>query len=342
MAKKNLSILLSVAVSVFLLGILAVQIDIQDLMQTFANIYYPALLAFMAIAFTAAALRALRYKLLLRPYPISFGNILLVTFIRNLFVDLLPARIGSLSYIYVLNKKLKYSFEAATSTFVLSFLLDFLTLSPFLILSIIFVGIGTISISNATILLCFSLIFLAFFALILWKIVPVFSMLFNLYKFLLKTFHLEKKKWALISQEKFSLTISCLFQIKKNKIEWPIFLLSLLIRLAKYGSLYSLLFALMHSHGFLLTGLSFWKTILGITGAEFTSILPVKGIAGFGTWESAWALTFQLMDFESRFAIISGIGIHLITNIFEYSLGICAILILSLPFHKNAASNKNP
>ena len=102
--------------------------------------------------------------------------------------------------------------------------------------------------------------------------------------------------------------------------------------LAKYGSLYFLLFSLLQNHGFSFANLSFWKTILGITGAEMTGALPIKGIAGFGTWASGWALTFQLMDFEQRIAILSGIGVHLISNIFEYSLGILSIIILTLPF----------
>jgi hypothetical protein len=93
-----------------------------------------------------------------------------------------------------------------------------------------------------------------------------------------------------------------------------------------------LLLSLLKNHGYTLSNLSLWKTILGITGAEMTGALPIKGIAGFGTWESGWALTFQLMDFEQRIAILSGIGVHLISNIFEYSLGILSILILSLPF----------
>jgi hypothetical protein len=77
--------------------------------------------------------------------------------------------------------------------------------------------------------------------------------------------------------------------------------------------------------------LSFWKTILGTTGAELTSALPVKGLGGFGTWESAWALTFRLMDFDPELAILSGIGVHLLTNLFEYTLGIAAVLVLVFP-----------
>jgi glycosyltransferase 2 family protein len=62
-----------------------------------------------------------------------------------------------------------------------------------------------------------------------------------------------------------------------------------------------------------------------------TSVLPVKGIGGFGTWESAWALTLRLMHFSPNLAVISGIGVHLITNFFEYFLGIISLLILYFP-----------
>ena len=92
-----------------------------------------------------------------------------------------------------------------------------------------------------------------------------------------------------------------------------------------------LLAALLRSHGYGLKGISIFKTILGITGAELTSALPVKGLGGFGTWESAWALTFQMMDFDPKIAVLSGLGVHLITNLFEYSLGIGAVVLLALP-----------
>lgn len=145
------------------------------------------------------------------------------------------------------------------------------------------------------------------------------------------------------STEKIRLTINNLDQIKHKKIYWPIFFLSLCIRLAKYSSLYFLLFSLLRGHGFSYKNLSFWKTILGITGAELTEALPIKGIGGFGTWESGWALTFKLLSFEPRIAILSGIGVHVITNLFEYMLGIASILILTLPYiRKGKAESVSP
>ena len=332
MSKKRLiSLLLSILLTIILAWLLLSRITLDDLAQTFSNIFYPALFAFIMISFFASILRALRYKWLLYPTPIGFGKILLVTFIRNLFVDLFPARIGSLSYVYVLNKGLKYPFEQAASTFVIAFVLDFLTLSPFLILSMLLVGIGATSISNLTLLLIASAFMLLIF-FVLSQVIPLSRLFLKIYTNLLIVFRSETKNWARTSINKIQLTIDALQHIKERKIQWPLFFLSLVIRAAKYGSLYFLLLSLLKSHGYAFSNLSFWKTILGITGAEMTGALPIKGIAGFGTWESGWALTFQLMDFEQRIAILSGIGVHLISNIFEYSLGILSILILSLPF----------
>ncbi|MFW6124042.1 MAG: lysylphosphatidylglycerol synthase transmembrane domain-containing protein [Acidobacteriota bacterium] len=331
--KKVVSFIVSVVVSIGLLLLLFSRIDFTDFVQTFQNIFVPGLIGFMTLSLIGSSLRAWRYKWLLQPQKISWKNILLVTFIRNLFVDFFPARIGSLSYIYILNKKLKYSFEASSSTFVIAFLFDFLTLSPILIMAVFFVGFGTTILSGPTMILISILFFLAFYV-ILCKIIPLSNFALKIYISLLKITKLKKKKWAEFSIKKIDSSIKSLNQIQNRKIYWPLFLLSFSIRLAKYFSLYFLLFSLLHSHGITLNIMNFFKTVLGITGAEMSSALPIKGIGGFGTWESAWVLTSKLMNFETSLAIISGIGIHLISNLFEYLLGIISLLILYSPFYK--------
>jgi len=328
---KLVYVVLSAAVSLALLWLLFSQVRTEDIIATLTQIYIPAVFAYMAVALLGAWLRAWRYKWLLQPRPIGWGNILLATFIRNSLIDLLPARIGSLSFIYVLNKRLNFAFEAATSTFVVAFILDFLTLSPFLVTAISAVGLGSELISGPALLL----ISLAFFGLIffaLWKIVPLARVLLSAYRRILSLAALQEKKYARLSLDKFELTIKSLSLIRKRRLFFPVFLLSLLIRLAKYISVYFLFFGVLRSQGIMLSNLSFWVFILGISGAELTSAFPIKGLAGFGTWESAWALTFRLMGFDARLAILSGIGVHLLTNVFEYALGIGSILILAFPY----------
>jgi len=150
----------------------------------------------------------------------------------------------------------------------------------------------------------------------------------------------KDQKWAETILEKIRITIVDLKHIQKRRITWRLFFLSLAIRLAKYGTLFVLLFALLRQYGFSLEMSSFFKSILGVTGAELTSVLPIKGIGGFGTWESAWSLTLRLMNFSPNLAVLSGIGVHLITNLFEYFLGILSLLILYSPLLKRA--NKPP
>ncbi len=326
---KILYILISAVVSALLLWILLSRVETGDLVQTFSNIYYPALLAYVAIALLGAVLRSWRYKWLLQPEPIGWRDIFLVTLIRNLFVDLLPSRIGSLSYIYLLNKRLRFAFESATSTFVVAFLFDFITLSPFLVLSILAVGFRATSMP-LTALLLLSVFFFGLMVLILWKLAEIFVVVEKFLQTLFRALKWERKRWTRLVLEKIQSTRQHLLRIQDRNIFFPLFLLSLVIRAAKYGALYVLLFSLLRFHGITLRSLSMWKTILGITGAELTSALPIKGIAGFGTWESAWALAFQLMNFDARLAILSGIGVHLLTNLFEYSMGILAILVLAL------------
>ena len=99
-------IAISLALSVLLMGLLISRIDAAELGRALARIFVPGLLAYMAIALLGAGLRAWRYRLFLRPRPVRWPDILMATFIRNSFVDLLPARLGSLSLIYVLNKRL--------------------------------------------------------------------------------------------------------------------------------------------------------------------------------------------------------------------------------------------
>jgi glycosyltransferase 2 family protein len=326
-------IALSTLVSIGLLWLLLSQVDTKDVVRTFSQIFIPALLVYVAVALIAAWLRAWRYKWLLQPQPISWPNMFLVTFIRNSLIDLLPARLGSLSYIYVLNKRLGFPFEAATSSFALAFVLDFLTISPFLVVSVIAVGLGTNALSTPALLILAAAFFLLVF-LVYWKLVSVARFLLVVFRRLLRFGRIEGRAAAQTAVQKFELTIQSLDSIRRRGKAVPIFVLSLLIRLAKYISVFALFFALLRSHGFSLHDLSFWTFILGLSGAELTSALPIKGLAGFGTWESAWALTFKLMDFDPRLAVISGIGVHLLSNIFEYSLGIASILILAWPYFR--------
>jgi len=331
--KRIVGVLASLTLSAVLIAVLLSRIEISMLIRTLRDIHRPSLLAFLLCSLAGTGLRAWRYHCLLAPRPTSRSGILLVSFIRNLFVDLLPARIGSLSYVYFVNRRLGLPFEAAASSFAISVLLDFLTLSPFLIAALLLGGLGASVLPAGPTLL----IALVFFLIMIVIMLRMPQLLMGAARLLRAVFHrlgIDRKSWTEQAASKLESTSADVRSIRARRIEAPVYGLSLLIRLTKYGALFFLLFALLHSHGYSIGDLSFPKTILGITGAEMSSVMPIKGIGGFGTWESAWALTFRLLGFDAGLAVISGIGVHLITNLFEYALGVVSLLLLYFPFRR--------
>ena len=327
--KKVLSILLSIVVSAALLGLLFSAVPRGDLLRTLGSLFLPGLAAFALLSLSATAFKAGRIRWLLRPWRLRWKDAFIVTFIRNAFEDLLPARLGSLSYIVVLTRNAGVPFEAAASTFAVMLAFDFLTLPPFVITSVLFAGKAHASL-RGPLLPTLAAVYSVAILVLVWKIVPAARFLTRLFGAFLRVLGWEKTERAGRSMEKLERTVASIAVLRERNIVIPLFLLSFVIRLFKYLSLSALLFAVLHPSGFGLADLSPWKIILALTAAEFTSALPVKGLADFGTWESAWVLAFALMGLDRATAVLSGFSVHLVTNLFEYALAAAAMLALAL------------
>lgn len=337
--RKPLTIILSVLVTVGLLAWLFASIPVRDFWTALREIHVPWMLLYLLISLAATAAKAARSKWLLAPEKISWADMLLVTFVRNGFEDLLPARLGSLSYVVVLNRNLSLPFEAAASTLVVMLVFDFLTLSPFILAALLLAGTAA-SILPGPLLVGLALGYFLVVLAIVWKIVPVTRFFVSLLHRALGLFGALDRPAARKALGKLDETVSSLSVIQARKIAFPLFLVSSLIRLLKYLSLYALLLAILRHRGIGMSELALWKVVLAITAAELTSLLPVKGIADFGTWESAWVLAFALMGLDRATAVLSGFSVHLVTNLFEY--GFAGLALLALSFRRKRASVPDP
>ena len=104
--------------------------------------------------------------------------------------------------------------------------------------------------------------------------------------------------------------------------------LSFAIRAVKFGAYWMLLLAVLHERGITAADLPFWRVFLGIAGAELSATLPVHGVAGFGTYEAAWALGFSHLGLDRETAILSGFATHLLSQAYDYSIGLLALLVI--------------
>lgn len=121
---------------------------------------------------------------------------------------------------------------------------------------------------------------------------------------------------------------------KSRKERLILFGLSFLIRLIKYVFVFVLFSAIME----IAFNISiFSKFSFALAGTEMSSLLPIQGLGGFGTWELAFKLLFESLNVigenTSRLSITSfaeaGIVIHIVTQVWEYSIGIIAFFIFT-------------
>lgn len=330
------SLLLSIGLVWYLLS----QIEIDDLVNTFHNLYLPTLSLYFVLAFSGTLARAYRYHILIDSTAIRFKDLVFVTLVRNLFVDLIPARIGSLSYIYLVNRRFGFPFEIAASSFLVAFLFDFIIIFPMIFIAILLVKIDSFYMLSLPFISISTLLFLVL-VLVLYYLSSIIRLFTKVFVWLIEMTRIKDNPKMTLMIDKMFLTTAELDNIKGRKKAYAkVIISSFFVRIFKYGSLYFLLHSVLSHLNFKIKDLDFIKVFLGILGAEFSALLPIHGIAGIGTWESAWTLAFKWMGYlDPKVAIISGFGVHMTTQMFEYFLGILGIIILYFPLKKNLQIN---
>lgn len=321
MKKTLIRFVLPVTVTVLIAFFFFRDISLSDIKDNFLKIPPLILLAFILLSLLGTLLRALKYHILLSR-KLAFSDIFLITLVRNFSVDLLPARTAALIFYSYLTKKKGISVEEGASSFVVSVFYDGLALS-FMLAGLLF--FLKTEMNKAAIYAGMLLVFILSMGMIFLgdkviKMILAFKPLSRLKKIenTLKNIH------------------EYLTAHRRNSERLAVFALSFVIRLIKYIFIF-ILFEGVAGVGFGMKIFSIFSFSLAIT--EMSSLLPIQGLAGFGTWELAFAVSFGAMfdAYEiSRSTIqTAGIVIHVITQLWEYCIGLLAFLYLSLK--KNGA-----
>ena len=327
----------SAAVSCGVIGYLLTAVSPSTIARAVHHASVPGLLAYMAASLLSTVLRNERYLVLMRgtgtTLHIGRGEMFLVTLVRNLFSDLLPARIGSTVYIVLLRTRFGFPVEIGTSIWAVAFVLDMVVMVPLMAVGIWAVGGGRLGIPPGILLPVAALFFLAT-AAALWFLPALMR---GAGRIAGRLCPLRGRRTAI--REALARTAGSIEEIRRGGVFWRALGLSFLVRALKYGCISFLVYAVLNPINpsvYTLRAIGYWPVFVGASLAELSASTPVSGIGGFGVYEGVWAGAFYLLGYPRDLAILSGVSAHVITQVFGYALGALAIFILMAPMLRRA------
>ena len=313
---------LAIVVSVVLVTWLLRDAGIGAVLETIRGVWVPGLLLGVAAFAVMTLARCARYWVLLEQKP-AVGPLVLVTLVRGMAGDLLPARLGTLVYVWLVTKRLHVKLEDAFSSFFLALVLDMVAIAPLLLIALGVMGFGLQS-TGALALLAGSLMGISIMALVL--MVPSLRLAAKTLQIVMPRAERTQRLAALAND-----TADQVAAVSARGALWPAVALSFLVRISKFGAHYLVLQSVLVPLGVSWGSLGVVESFLGVAGAELSSMLPVAGLGAFGTWEAAFAFGFSQLGLTFEQAVLAGFATHILTQLHDYGLGVTALVALWWP-----------
>lgn len=334
---RVINIVIVVGFGIFLVLFLLRGISLSDIKNAIVNSYKPSLISAFIIVLISDIFRGYRKQLLVGTNKIRLSDMFFIALIRNAFTMVLPARTGEISYIYVLTRKFKFPVEVGISTLALVMVFDLAIVFSLIVIAIIIVwitvGFGSMSISSLPVILIAAVLLIAslFLLFYLSAIIKFFIGLIN--KLMIKT-RIGRNKVVQYIYRKLQDINTSIEIIKQRKIYGRVYFYSIICRVLKFVAYYMAIHSILKPMGYGFAGLNFWVIFLATVVAEISAVLPTHALAGFGTYEGAFALAFVALGFPRELSITVGFSYHIMMLSFTVILGVLSMVIISMPFYK--------
>ena len=315
-------LLVSIAVSIGLLGVLihftlasaepALWSSLVNALLSFPAVY---LLLYFCASLVRTYLQSLRYRALLRAsekeVPTLF-HVFLVTLSRNMFVDMLPARLGELSYIAMLNKGCRVSGESCVSSLAIAFVFDLIALGVLLAVLLIVQAVGgDLQGWMVGVVLVLGLL-IVFLLVLLYPAVSLTNRLVGKIGWMQRG--LLGKGADLLGRIERALD-----QSRNAGITGRVLVLSVGVRAAKYFGLYWLFVGVAIQFPEIKTSLAL--VLPALVSAEAGASLPVPAFMGFGTYEAGGTLALTVLGASAATSLMVMLAMHVLSQIIDYLLG---------------------
>jgi len=316
MKKQTLSKLAAAFITIALIAILLSQIEVADVVDTLTGIDPVYLVAGFGLYVLSYFFRALRFHILLNR-EVGIKDLFNIVCIHNMVNNLLPARTGELSYVYLLKKRHNKTVGAGAASLVIVKVFDFITISLIFIISAMFVRDLPEVISKAIWIVVGVTIFMVLILIGLAKFGKPFMDVLTKIISRVGGGRIEMIKYLL---QKTNETVQCFKLVNSKQVIW-MFIFSMLIWFCNY----SMGYIIIKEMGIIMP---IFDILIGFTFSVFASILPIRGIGGFGTSEGVWTIVFMSLGVPKQLAIASAFGYHILITIYYLIAGCYGVVRL--------------
>lgn len=327
MGRKRRAIELSIAVAITIgiLGFLFSRVSLAELRLIVSEISVAVLVLVFVLMVAINILRAYRFRVLLllpgREIPLVrlTGTVMICNFITNV----LPAGIGHLSYPVLFQRNLGVPLSHGIPILLLARIFDLMVICLIFLVSATLAQAIPASMTSAiysiSLIVLIALVFLVSLVALVRFSDRFASRLKLLMEKPLSRGPLVARKGAAKVTEGFA---------AMKVINSPANLLK--VAASSLG-----IWAGMYLAGFILmtdlnVNLDIATCFTGQSLTFVTTILPIQGVGGFGSFEGAWAGVFILLGVPKAVAILSGVIIHLILFIYNAILGLVGGIMLKI------------
>ena len=255
----------------------------------------------LALTFASYALRAQRIsRALPAPQSYAFTIYLRISLLHNALNNLLPMRLGEASLPIMAKRELGLSVVQSTTTLFLVRLMDLHFLLLVLCVSLLPVSslVGT---SGAAALLM---------AALLWR-------------------RLMSVVTAIIPQSRQVQLQAVLQHHQKRKLTLELYAYTVLVWLGKLSALALIVLSFLD--------IPFYQGLVAVISADLSSVLPIHGLAGSGTFESAILIALTPFQLEKKEILSAAINVHLYV-LFSSCIGAAMALLITRHRHRSALS----
>jgi uncharacterized membrane protein YbhN (UPF0104 family) len=281
-------------------------------------------LAYVVASILGLVFRAWRYHVLLKASGEAkipgTKDMILITAVRNMTVDLLPARLGELVFVGLLRKQAGTHVSSGLSALLFATLLDVLILAPITIAIGLMVGFPT---KQPFLLALIALFVVIGFMMGIKYILPIFDKWFV--------------RWAAhpnrVLSSVFGFIVSITEAVESTMragVLMKVISLTFAVRIFKYAGLLFLFFGLTQSSFPDLSELSSVKVLGAMIASEMTASLPIPTLMSFGSWELGGMTVLAFYGAVPHAALLTLLGVHIQTQAVDYGIGIAAFLALLL------------